>query len=315
MKNLTNSSLPHCERPTRQSCNPTRRGFLAAAGAALALAAGRGFARPSRHVVVGGHVWVYAAPQPGYDPTPVLPEAFADMKYAGLDGIEVMHLCLRHADAVERIGELAEKHALAVIGTSYSADMWNREKHSEILADAETVISRLAKLGGKTFGATSNRARGVKTPEQLDAQAEMLRKLIRLCDSNGITLNVHNHTWEVENDEYELRENLRRVPELKLGPDLNWLVRGGADPADFIRRHGERIVFLHLRNQYANGKWSESLAEGDMDYAAIGRALEEINFSGHAMIELAHEGGFKPTRPLRESWKMSREFVRKTLGF
>jgi hypothetical protein len=33
------------------------------------------------------------------------------------------------------------------------------------------------------------------------------------------------------------------------------------------------------------------------------------------MIELAHEGGFKPTRPLRESWKMSREFVHKTLGF
>ena len=48
---------------------------------------------------------------------------------------------------------------------------------------------------------------------------------------------------------------------------------------------------------------------------AIGKALHDIQFSGHAVIELAHESSFHPTRPLRESLKMSREFVSKTLGF
>jgi hypothetical protein len=33
------------------------------------------------------------------------------------------------------------------------------------------------------------------------------------------------------------------------------------------------------------------------------------------VIELAHETNFKPTRPLRESLKMSRGFVRETLGY
>jgi sugar phosphate isomerase/epimerase len=287
---------------------------MIAAGAA-ALAARRGLAARPQQVVVGGHVWVYAAPQPGYDPTPVLSEAFADLKYAELDGVELMHQCLRHPDAVERIGDLAQEHSLPVIGSSYSGEMWNREKNAAILEDAAVVIARLGKLGGKTFGATSTPAPQMKTADQLDAQAEILKKLIQLCTSNGITLNLHNHAWEVVNDEYELRENLKRVPELRLGPDLNWLVRGGVDPADFIRRQRDRIVFLHLRNQYANGRWSESLAEGDMNYAAIGKALREISFSGHAMIELAHERDFKPTRPLRESWKMSREFVREMLGF
>ena len=57
----------------------------------------------------GAHPWVYAATQPNYDITPVLPAIFADMQYAGLDGIELMHTALRPDDAVERIGELSAR--------------------------------------------------------------------------------------------------------------------------------------------------------------------------------------------------------------
>jgi sugar phosphate isomerase/epimerase len=57
------------------------------------------------------------------------------------------------------------------------------------------------------------------------------------------------------------------------------------------------------------------MGEGDMDYAIIGKTLRQIRFSGDAVIELAHPRGFRLTRPLRESLKMSRAFVRKTLGY
>jgi len=73
-------------------------------------------------------------------------------------------------------------------------------------------------------------------------------------------------------------------------------VRGGVDPVDFIETYGDRIVFLHLRDQSADGKWCEAMGEGDMDYVAIGRALRAAGFSGDAVIELAHERNFK-TRP------------------
>jgi sugar phosphate isomerase/epimerase len=119
----------------------------------------------------------------------------------------------------------------------------------------------------------------------------------------------------VENNEYDLKGTLARVPDAQLGPDLNWLLRAGVDPVDFIKRYGQRIIFLHLRDQKADGTWAEAMGEGNMDYVAIGQALREIKFRGDAIIELAHEQGFQLTRPLRESLKMSREFVRKTLGF
>jgi sugar phosphate isomerase/epimerase len=272
-----------------------------------------------RKVVVGAHPWVYAATQPKYDITPVLPQIFADMSYAGLDGVELMSTALLPDDAVERIGELSRKHKLVVIGMSFGGAMWNRAKHQEILADAEKTIPRLAKLGGRTLGTSVGAVKWgkktLKTPEQLDAQAELLRKIIAICEKNGVVLNLHNHTYEVENDLHDLKGTLARIPDVKLGPDLNWLVRGGVDPVAFIRQYGKQIVFLHLRDQKKDGRWSEALGEGDMDYAVIAAALRKISFSGDAVIELAHERDFKPTRPLRESLKMSREFVRKTLGY
>jgi sugar phosphate isomerase/epimerase len=308
---------------------PTRRDFLRFGAMAIAggtagraaLAASQKPPQPpppketKRQVLVGGHLWVYAASQPNYDATPVLENVFADFTYAGIAELELMDRVLRHPDAVEHIGNLSEQYSLPIVGSSYEAPMWDRSKHPAILEDAETVITRLAKLHGRTLGTSVGQAPAPKTPEQLDAQAEVLRKIIALCNAHNIVLNLHNHTYEVENHEHDLQGTLARIPDVKLGPDLNWLIRAGEDPVDFLRRYSDRIVFLHLRDQKADGKWSEALGEGNTDFRAIGRELHRIKFSGDAVIELAFEKDFTPTRPLRDSWKMSREYVRKTLGY
>jgi len=298
-----------------------RRRFLrtSLAMGAAALAGGRGITagaspRPGK-VVVGAHGWVYAAHMPEYDYTPLLEQIFSDLSYAGIEAFELMHNVLRHTDAVERIAGLSAKYSLPILGTSFEGAMWDRSKHSAILEDAELVITRVSKLGGRTLGTSVGRAPAPKTPEQLDAQAELLRKIIAFGKSHGVVLNLHNHTYEVENGMHDLHGTLARIPDVKLGPDLNWLVRGGVDPVDFIHQYGRQIVFMHIRDQKADGKWSEAVGEGAMDYAGIAEALHAIPFKGDAVIELAHEQGFTPARPLREDWKISREFVRKTLGY
>ncbi|HWQ53511.1 MAG TPA: sugar phosphate isomerase/epimerase [Bryobacteraceae bacterium] len=288
--------------------NLSRREFLAAVPA-FALAA-------PRKPVVAGHPWVYAATLPEYDVTPALPQVFTDMKWAGLDAIELMHTALRPADAVERIAELSGKHKLPVLGMSFSAEMWNRETHPAILDDANLLIPRLTKLGGRTLGISVGTPQGRrKTPAEFDAQAEILRRIIAVCKANRVVLNLHNHTYEVADGEFDLNGTLERVPEAKLGPDIAWLHRAKVDPIDFIRRRGRRMVFAHLRDDKADGTWPEAMGEGIMDYAAIARALREAGFAGDVAIELAHPRGFKPTRPLRESLKISRDYVRRTMGW
>jgi sugar phosphate isomerase/epimerase len=237
------------------------------------------------------------------------------MRYAGMDGIELMHTALRPNDAVERIGSLSEKHKLPVIGTSFGGAMWDRQQHAEILEDAEKVITRLAAVGGTTFGTSVGSAGRKKTEEELDVQADLLKKIITIAESNGVVLNLHNHKYEVENELHDLRGTLKRIPNAKLGPDLDWLVQADVDPVKFLLEFGDRIVFLHLRDQKRDKTWVEAMGEGDMDYRAVSEALKKIDFQGHAIIELAHPRDLKPTRPLRESLKISREYVRKTLGF
>lgn len=305
-----------------KSKGTTRRNFLAAV-AAVATSGAQSVASLSpaapgntkKKVVIAGHPWVYAAPLPGFDITPVLDQIFSDMSYAGMDAIELMHNALEHPDSVERIGTLSHKFSLPVLGTSFGADMWDRSKRDAILEQAQTVITRLQQLGGRTLGTSVGEAPQRKTPAQLDAQAEILREIIKFGNEHGVVLNLHNHTYEVRDGEYDLSGTLARIPDVKLGPDLNWLVRAGIDPVDFIRRHGDHMVFMHLRDQKADGAWPEAMGEGVTDYVAIGKELHRINYSGNAAIELAHEKNFKLTRPLRESLKMSREYVRRTMGY
>ena len=228
---------------------------------------------------MGAHPWVYAAKLPKNEITPILPQIFADMRYAGFDGIELMHTALRPDDAVERIAELSQQHRLPIIGASFYGDMWDRGEHQAILEEAELVDHR----AWPSWAAARSVPRSApapqkKTPAAIDAQAELLRKIIALGKANGVVLNLHNHTYEVVDNLYDLSGTLRADSRRKAGarPELAGPRRrrsGGLHPPV---RQTDRL--LHLRDQKADGRWSEAMGEGVTDYVAIAQALQDIRF-------------------------------------
>ena len=270
-------------------------------------------------VPISGHLWVYASNfPPSWDCTPILEDIFADFQYAGLYGVELMEGVLRHADAVDRIKGYINKYGVKVSGSSYGVGfgMWDIAQHKAILDDLDVVLPRLAEVGGKTFGiSVGHKNKGLKTDRELDAQAELLLKVRRQCELLGIEANLHNHTNEVENDMHDLKGTLERIPDFKLGPDLNWLIRAGVDPVDFIHTYGQQIVYLHIRDQYNDGTWTEYVGQGTTDFKAIAGSLQEIDFKGSAAIELAFPNDFEPEYELRDTWKKSRQYVQQTFGW
>jgi len=268
-----------------------------------------------KNVKVGGHPWVYAAKLPNYDITPVLETIFQDMKYAQLDGVELMHHPLRVHQSVNVLKDLIDKYELPVIGTSYGADMWDKIKHQSILDDVNRILDNLAAIKGRTMGISVGNTVKMKTENQLDSQAELLVRINNLANEKNIVINLHNHTYEVENNMHDLRGTLKRIPDIKLGPDINWLIRAGVDPIQFISEFGDKIIFMHLRDQNTNGQWTESLGEGDTDFNAIGKALNKAKFAGDLVIELAFENNFEPTRPLRDSLLDSRKYIKKEMDY
>ena len=265
---------------------------------------------------VSAHLWVYAsAHPPDWDSTPDFERAFSDLQFSGFDGVELMAVNLRHPDAVEHIGGLSARYKLPITGSSFGADMWDHTKHDAIIRDAGTVIDRLSQLNGKTFGLSVGDAKHVKSDAELDQQVIVLKEIFAMCDAHGIVANLHNHTYEVVNGMHDLKGTLARLPGAKLGPDLNWLIRGGVDPVTFIQTYGRQMVYMHLRDQYANGTWTEYLGQGSTDFPTIAAALRAVHFQGRAAVELAFPDKFVPTQPLSKTWKDSRDFVRKTFGW
>jgi hypothetical protein len=70
---------------------------------------------------------------------------------------------------------------------------------------------------------------------------------------------------------------------------------------------------MHLRDQAADGKWTEAIGEGVTDFKAIAKALNVRRYKGKAAVELAFES--EPKKPVKESWKQSRQFVHKIFGW
>ncbi len=293
------------------------------ASTALALSPSSIFTRSlssgEKKIPICGHLWVYASNfPPNWDCTPILENVFADFQYAGLYGVELMEGQLRHEDAVERIKGYIKKYGVKVSGSSYGVGfgMWDIKQHKAILDDLSVVLPRLSALGGKTFGiSVGHKKEGLKTASELDAQAELLLKVRQQCDEQGIEANLHNHTYEVENDMHDLKATLERIPDMALGPDVNWLVRAGVDPVEFIKTYGKQMVYIHLRDQYQDGTWTEYVGQGATDFNAIAKALQETGFKGPAGIELAFPNGFEPEYPLKETWKKSRKYVQQTFGW
>jgi sugar phosphate isomerase/epimerase len=269
---------------------------------------------PPLKVPLYAHLWVYASRYPpDWDCTPILTDVFSDLKYAGFQGVELMEVILRHDDAVKRLRELTQNIPCLLQVPSYNADMWKKDEHQKILEDIELVVERLHAAGGTMLGITVGDAKHVKTEDELDAQAELLKKIIIVCKKNKVAPNLHNHTYEVENGLHDLKGTLARIPDIKLGPDLNWLIRGGVDPVSFIKTYGHQMVYMHIRDQKADGKWTEAVGEGATDFPAIAKALKEINYKGKAAVELAFDA--PPARAVKEDWKQSREYVRKVFGW
>lgn len=265
--------------------------------------------------LIGAQVWVYAKHQPGFDVSPILPQIFSDMKYAGIEGIETMQHPLRKESTTKIIRELIDQYQLPLIGTSYGAAFWDKSKHNEILEDVEKIMDNMATVDGHTFGITVGHPSGRnKTEKEFDDQADLLGKIMALGRKNNIVPNLHNHIPEVENDLFEIKNILKRTPHFGLGPDLEWLLQAGVDPLDFLKKYRKNIVFLHLRDQLANKQWAESIGEGIVDFKEIADTLKDIDFEGEIILELAHNDGFVPTRPIKESMKMSREWICKAMG-
>jgi sugar phosphate isomerase/epimerase len=99
----------------------------------------------------------------------------------------------------------------------------------------------------------------------------------------GVKFGWHNHDFEFvaqADGSIPMDGILVGGPELSWEADIAWIVRGGGDPFDWIKRHGSRIDAVHVKDIAIDGHcidedgW-EDVGHGTMDWKGLLAALKD----------------------------------------
>ena len=120
---------------------------------------------------------------------------------------------------------------------------------------------------------------------------EMLDVLDRLVKEFDIRAAIHNHGPDTPTLFPTAESALKRIGnrDRRIGVclDVGHERRAGFDPVDFIRKHGERIYDVHLKNIKIDPvqNFAKEGPRGELDIAGIFEALAEVGYAGVCHIE------------------------------
>jgi sugar phosphate isomerase/epimerase len=125
----------------------------------------------------------------------------------------------------------------------------------------------------------------------------------------GITFGYHNHDWELaprEGAKTALELIFEGAAATPLGwqVDIAWLVRGGADPKDWMRRYRDRVVSAHVKDIAPKGEnedqdgWAD-IGAGVLDWRDLWQAARA---AGAKWMVVEHDKPADPARTARASY-------------
>jgi sugar phosphate isomerase/epimerase len=122
--------------------------------------------------------------------------------------------------------------------------------------------------------------------------AERLEKAAAPYVSAGLSLGYHNHDFEFAtyNGRYAMDLLLEGAPSLSVEPDVAWIVRGKADPVEWTRKFGDRIVAVHLKDvtrvgeNGGGGDWAD-VGDGVVPWQSLWPVLRQQTTARYFVVE------------------------------
>jgi sugar phosphate isomerase/epimerase len=137
---------------------------------------------------------------------------------------------------------------------------------------------------------------------------KMMDLLEKYCREYDLRAAVHNHgpdnaylypTAESALKRIGKRDNKRLGVCLDVGHER----RAGLDPVEFIKKNGDRVVEVHLKNIKVDpvANYAKEGPRGELDIPGILKALADVGFGGYCLVE--YEKDFEVNEvPLAESF-------------
>ena len=202
-------------------------------------------------------IWEQTIDRPDLVPPRPLLETVTAMGYRALETGPPGYLAANGTSAVE----LVEPFGVRLVATflplrlddedAFRADLEALDQTAEVLAAAGGGIVLLADAERPERAAVSGRpeemARRALSEAQLARAGDRLDRAAARCSERGLSAALHPHAASYIESPDEVEAILDRTS-LPLCIDTGHAVVGGGDPIDLVRRHGDRLAHVHLKD-------------------------------------------------------------------
>ena len=207
-------------------------------------------------------------------------------------GYDCLELCLEapdvrpeHLDAARcaAIRASLDEAGIALASLSYHAD---REPPEQRRANQERAVRAAAWMNCPIV--VLNPERAAEQAQQWAEHVARFRRLCALADELGVTIAIEPEPLLVVASSGDAARMIEQVgsPRLCVNLDVGHAFLTDDDLPSSIRMLGERIVHLHLEDMARGVHRHLPFGQGDVDFAAVRGALEEIRYTGPYVIDL-----------------------------
>lgn len=250
-------------------------------------------------------------------------QAIKEVSEVGFRGIQLRSPILKEfGDKPKALAEILKRHKLQFVALSGGGPSGVNFNEADEIATQVKHATFLRDAGGMYLQMTDS-ARS-KMPEAKDFKAlgRLLTEIGKRTMDLGIPMAYHNHMRSLGEgpDDVDILMDASDPRYVRLLLDVAHYAQGGGDPAKAIRKHRDRILFLHIKDVEITSATEAGaspyrfveLGRGRVDLPAVFSALKTIKFRGWAIVEL--DSVPDKTRTPKDSAIISKKYIEDKLG-
>ena len=216
-----------------------------------------------------------------------VPDAVRDIGAVGYEGVEVFDGNLAAiADTPEAFTDVLAEAGVELVSVYTGANFVYADALPDELHRIRTACELAVRFGAGRLvvGGGARRAAGT-SDDDYDRLAAGLDAVVDLAAEHGLDASYHPHLGTIVESPEEL-DRLMERSRIGFCPDTAHLAAGGGDPAELIRRYGQRLRHVHLKDLSRETGEFLPLGAGDLDLADVVRAVGEVGYDSWLIVEL-----------------------------
>lgn len=239
-----------------------------------------------------------------------------ECRAAGYTGIELGPVGYMPEDPA-RLGDALQQRGLELIGGVVFRPFHDGREWADVLDGAVRTCKALVSHGARHLvlidSISPRRAPTAGRPDEAERMAaaewseyvDRIRTIAKLgSEEYGLTVEIHPHAGGFMDFEPEVEQLLEEIDGdlLKICIDTGHCTYAGFDPIAFMRRHMNRITYVHFKSTDANVKAEVianrtgfyeacgdgifcNLSDGEVDFPAVRQLLIDHGYDGWCTVE------------------------------